>query len=833
MTLRFLLTDGSGVQGLAATFGAVIQTNVVQTSADAAAAAASASAAATSAAGALTSANNAAASQTAAAGSASAAATSATNAANSATAAATSATNAGNSATSASSSATAAATSATNAANSATAAAQSASDAAQAVNGELTKNVATADYTLTATEAKNGIFVFTGALTGNRIVTFPAASKNFTVWNNTTGAFTLTIKAQGQTPSATIVQGKKATLFTDASGCYATSASAGLQFGGIVPAPGALTLDLTTLGNMVVQTAAGNITFPPASSYPAGSGFGITNNIGGAGNLVLQGGDTADVTFPYATQDKDIFYWYSDGVSKWKLGWYTNKTNFKVDGSIVFPDGTSQTTAQGLTAATEVRYTVGATDTVGSFAAGDTSLRTAGFFAPFVEVLIDGAALYRNIHYTLNADGVHINLVDPLIQDADVLVKTRFPYNPSTVYVPGMQGLTTTLGQTTVPFSHVQGLAFLMNGGTWLRQGVDYTDDANNFYLQGWAASANTELSVFNLNAVTIANMMAASNPAIIAGGLTFPDGSVQAIAAMGKNRLINASWNINQRGGSGLFTSGLSGYQIDRWFAANGAAGQFNQTNGSISFGGISRRSMVQTVASVQSSFSAAQYWVGFQHRLEQINVYDLIGRKATLSFIFNTNVSGTFSVALWDAVGNNGYVATFTATSGIPQRVVVRLGTLPTNLGFSNLSVSTGLILYIGAIAGSNYQTSTLNQWQSGNPIVSNANTNWAATVGNFIAIAEPQLESGDNPNPVFESETLQVTLAKCQRYFWKDRTFVNSTIAAIGLPVPLRTTIAGAAVSGGGSGFAIDDSGSQTQLICHQTSGSGQTISIDVEL
>lgn len=59
----------------------------------------------------------------------------------------------------------------------------------------LTKSVAGGvDVTLTASEAANRILIFTGALTANINVIVPSESRQWLVINNTTGAFTLTVK---------------------------------------------------------------------------------------------------------------------------------------------------------------------------------------------------------------------------------------------------------------------------------------------------------------------------------------------------------------------------------------------------------------------------------------------------------------------------------------------------------------------------------------------------------------------------------------------------------------------------------------------------------------
>lgn len=100
-------------------------------------------------------------------------------------------------------------------------------DAATLGYGE--KSVAgTGNVTLTRTEALHPVFKFTGVLTGNRVVLIPhtlGSSRLISVWNATTGAFTLTIKttASGSTGVA-ITQGKSKILFHDNVNCYSAAA---------------------------------------------------------------------------------------------------------------------------------------------------------------------------------------------------------------------------------------------------------------------------------------------------------------------------------------------------------------------------------------------------------------------------------------------------------------------------------------------------------------------------------------------------------------------------------------------------------------------------------
>lgn len=83
------------------------------------------------------------------------------------------------------------------------------------VNGVSTINVAgNSNVTLTAVQAGAGILVFTGALTGNISVIVPNTSAKWEISNQTTGAFTLTVKTAAGT-GILVAQGKNTMLWCD------------------------------------------------------------------------------------------------------------------------------------------------------------------------------------------------------------------------------------------------------------------------------------------------------------------------------------------------------------------------------------------------------------------------------------------------------------------------------------------------------------------------------------------------------------------------------------------------------------------------------------------
>lgn len=84
----------------------------------------------------------------------------------------------------------------------------------------LVKNVAgNVDVTLTATEASNKLITLTGVLTGSINVIVPNTASPYFIYNNTTGAFIITIKTAAGT-GVTVAQATRSILTCDAINVY-------------------------------------------------------------------------------------------------------------------------------------------------------------------------------------------------------------------------------------------------------------------------------------------------------------------------------------------------------------------------------------------------------------------------------------------------------------------------------------------------------------------------------------------------------------------------------------------------------------------------------------
>ena len=232
------------------------------------------------------------------------------------------------------------------------------------------------------------------------------------------------------------------------------------------------------------------------------------------------------------------------------------------------------------------------------------------------------------------------------------------------------------------------------------------------------------------------------------------------------RNRIINGACNVQQRSAlaAPLGTNGLYGGP-DRFITSNNAGGQFTQSASVITFGGRNKYAIRQTVNTATTAFTTTSYWSGIVQYVEGYNCNDLSGKSVTLSFVFNTNLTGTYSVAIRAAGLTNSYVSTFSATANTPSKVSITT-TIPSAvlMGADN---TNQLSVFIGCLNQATYQTATLNSWLSGNFISASGATNWAATAGNFIELTELQLEIGSVATP-FEQRPYGMELALCQRYY-----------------------------------------------------------------
>jgi hypothetical protein len=132
------------------------------------------------------------------------------------------------------------------------------------------------DVILTAAQARNDILNFTGTLTGNINIIVPDSPQTWAVSNNTSGAYTLTVKTVSGTGVA-VKQGSTITLVSDGTNVVST-----VPVQSVAGRTGAVTLGLSDISQLV--TAAANLVLAGPTS-------------GGAAQAALRALVIADLAF--------------------------------------------------------------------------------------------------------------------------------------------------------------------------------------------------------------------------------------------------------------------------------------------------------------------------------------------------------------------------------------------------------------------------------------------------------------------------------------------------------------------------------------------------------
>lgn len=135
----------------------------------------------------------------------------------------------------------------------------------------------TGNYTLAGTELNRIAYSFTGVLTGDRTVLVPALVQQYWVSNNTTGAYTLTVKTAAGT-GIEIAQSARRILFCDGVDVL-TADTGGISVpiavsdggtGATTPGSALINLGGTSLGTALFTAASPNAAWSALGTAPAG-----------------------------------------------------------------------------------------------------------------------------------------------------------------------------------------------------------------------------------------------------------------------------------------------------------------------------------------------------------------------------------------------------------------------------------------------------------------------------------------------------------------------------------------------------------------------------------
>lgn len=237
------------------------------------------------------------------------------------------------------------------------------------------------------------------------------------------------------------------------------------------------------------------------------------------------------------------------------------------------------------------------------------------------------------------------------------------------------------------------------------------------------------------------------------------------------KNKIINGAMVVAQRGTSSV--NSHASYPVDRWQITNQMdSGVFTAQQSSDTPSGVFTNSIVCTVTTAQASIGTTSNYASIRQKIEGYNMQGFgqgtsAATSMTLSFWVKASQTGTWCVQLT----NNDvlyYLATYTITSANTwQQITITVP--PITTGTWNTTNGIGLQLWWTLAAGTYFQTSTANAWQSSASSVmkTSAQNNFFATNGNTFYITGVQLEVGSTATN-FEVRDYGNELRMCQRYY-----------------------------------------------------------------
>ena len=236
------------------------------------------------------------------------------------------------------------------------------------------------------------------------------------------------------------------------------------------------------------------------------------------------------------------------------------------------------------------------------------------------------------------------------------------------------------------------------------------------------------------------------------------------------RNIIINGSMQVAQRGTQSTTTNGFG--TVDRFRVWNGSVGTIttNQHSGTTNaVDGVSNYSFRATGTNTASLVANSDAHI--RYVVEDKDIINLgitnPNNKFTLSFHVKCSVAGQSSIAITTGDFTTArYIVPYTiAAADTWQKVVI---TFPGHASAYSPTSGFGLRLYWDLGVGTNYQTSTHNQWiTSGLPFAAAGNIQIVGVYDRWLQITGVQLEKGSQATP-FEHESYGDTLAKCQRYY-----------------------------------------------------------------
>jgi len=235
------------------------------------------------------------------------------------------------------------------------------------------------------------------------------------------------------------------------------------------------------------------------------------------------------------------------------------------------------------------------------------------------------------------------------------------------------------------------------------------------------------------------------------------------------RNLIINGAMEVDQRNNGSSFTVTGTNYAIDR-FQVRAQSISSATTGRSTDVPDGFTNSIFLNVGASPVARAA-----GDNRQIRQL-IEGLVSRRlqwgtanaksATISFWVKSSVTGTYDFAFFSSSTDQSYITQYTINSANTWEYKT-ISVPGATSGTFNINSGVGLYCHWDLGSGSDYQSSTLDQWISGDKRASTSGTDLFSTANASFYLTGVQLEVGSKATP-FEHELYSQTLTKCQRYY-----------------------------------------------------------------
>lgn len=237
-------------------------------------------------------------------------------------------------------------------------------------------------------------------------------------------------------------------------------------------------------------------------------------------------------------------------------------------------------------------------------------------------------------------------------------------------------------------------------------------------------------------------------------------------------NYLHNGRWLIDQDKEGGLYTVGSGTKLMDGLVGDNATSTGVYKVRRTIDPDNAALMCCEITCTATDTSIAVGEYGLVY-FPIEASAMTDLrfgtaSAEPITIKFKYKTNVLGVYGISVSNSAANRLYLTTFTALTTNEEEATI---TIPGDITGTWLYTdgTVGLMLRIAFVAGSSYQSSNTNTWQTSVVIATSSQVNFLSANTNIFYLKEIRLVKGRSAGGELTENKAQA-LARCQRYYEK---------------------------------------------------------------